>query len=138
MERRYPALRVIATVYKVLGIIAGGLTVIGVIIMFFGVLAASSSSGSSYGGYSSPNPFAMMGGAVGGLMMATMMLIYGGGIAITLFAFGEGIYLLLAMEENTRGAAMLLQRQAPPVSAPAYGAPAGVYGTQAPAPGARY
>jgi hypothetical protein len=38
-----------------------------------------------------------------------VMIIYGGSIALTLYAMGEGIYLMLAVEENTRMTAMALQ-----------------------------
>jgi len=54
------------------------------------------------------------GSVIGALIFSVVALIYGGGFAVTLYAAGEGVYLLLALEENTRTTAMLLQRQAGP------------------------
>ena len=53
----------------------------------------------------------LFGGALGGLLGSLVVLIYGGGIALTLYAAGEGVFLLLAVEENTRLSATLMQRQ---------------------------
>jgi hypothetical protein len=89
MEQRYTALRTIGSVYKVLGIIAGAVTLLTVL----GI-------GSFLGGF--------LGGGFLGILV---MLIFGGGIALTLYATGEGMFLLLALEENTRVTATALQRQ---------------------------
>jgi hypothetical protein len=112
MEKRYAALRLIGSVYKILGIIVGVLT----ILMVLG-LCATSIFGSSILGeigrqYGSGNAMGGAGGIVLGLLMSLGAIIYGGGMAVTLYALGEGIYLLIALEENTRATALLLQKQA--------------------------
>jgi hypothetical protein len=40
-----------------------------------------------------------------------MILLYGGITAITTYALGEGVYLFIGLEENTRVTAELLQKQ---------------------------
>jgi hypothetical protein len=53
----------------------------------------------------------MAGGVVGAVIGSLVAILYGGGLGLTLFAFGEGIDLAISLEENTRLTAMLLQRQ---------------------------
>lgn len=101
MERRYRALRTIAAVYKILGIIVAVLTVLSVlaicVTMALGGAASSSLSDQvPLGG--------MMGGALGGAFVGILGIIYGGLISLSLYGFGEMVMLLIAIEENTRGA----------------------------------
>jgi len=113
MERKYGALRFVGTVYKVVGIIIAVLTLLAVVGMcLFSVLGGTAMGGigrelgrnTAFGGFLSST----VGGAIG----AFFTILYGGGLALTLYAIGEGIYLLLALEENTRLTAELLQGQA--------------------------
>ena len=113
MEKRYTALRIIGTLYKVLGIIVAVITVLAVL----AICAAGALGGAAwgrilrnmgeFGPYMVPGAW---GGALGGAVIAIVVILYGGLIAISLYAAGEGVYLLLALEENTRATAMLLQR----------------------------
>ena len=122
MERRYVALRIIGTVYKVLGGIVAALTILGVLAVcltsIFGG-AALGSLGRELGGDTALA--GLFGGVVGGVIASVAIVLYGGGVAAALYAIGEGIYLLLALEENTRATTALLQRQlfrpapAPPI-----------------------
>lgn len=116
MEKRYSALRIIGTIYKVLGVIAGVITIILVLAICGASVmggAALDTLGRQFGGDTSS--VGMFGGIFGGLIAAFFAIIYGGGLAVTLYAFGEGIDLLLALEENTRATVMLLkQGQSPP------------------------
>ncbi len=80
MEQRYTALRTIGSIYKVLGIIAGAITLLA-------VLGLGRFLGSFLGG---------------GFLGILVMLIYGGGIALTLYAAGEGVFLLLALAAARR------------------------------------
>lgn len=116
MEKRYSALRIIGTIYKVLGVIAGVITIIMVLAICGASVmggAALDTLGQQFGG--GMGSAGMFGGIFGGLIGAFFVIIYGGGLAVTLYAFGEGIDLLLALEENTRATAMLLrQQQSPP------------------------
>ena len=112
MKKHYQALRVIGTIYKVLGGIVGVITILLVLgICATSVLggAAMDTLGREFGG---DTGFAgLFGGLLGGLIGGVLAIIYGGGLAVTLYAAGEGVYLLLALEENTRATVMLLQQQ---------------------------
>ena len=118
MEKRYSALRFIGTIYKVLGVIVGIITILGALglcgmsVLGGGLLdSALSQSQSNFGG-------GLLSGMVGGVILSVVALIYGGGLSVTLFAAGEGIYLLIALEENTRATALLLQQGAGQPAAP--------------------
>lgn len=111
MEKRYAALRVIGTIYKVLGVIAGLSTIlVALSLCATSVLggAALDTLGREFGG--DAGYMGAFGGLLGGLILSVAAVIYGGGLAVTLYAAGEGVYLLLALEENTRATAMLLQQ----------------------------
>jgi hypothetical protein len=105
MEKRYQALHILSTVYKVLGAIAAGITVLAIL----GVCAASVLSGTTLSRFGREFGLPMISGIFGGLLGIVFLLIYGGGIAITLYAMGEGINLLLDLEANTRETAALLR-----------------------------
>ena len=112
MENRYQALRIIGTVYKVLGIAVAVLTVLVIIGSCLFTLVGG--LGGAAMGRGADEVLAGVFGTVIGTIFSTLclgifMIIYGGGIAVTLYAMGEGIYLLLALEENTRTTAALLQ-----------------------------
>ncbi len=112
MEKRYTALRTIGTIYKVLGVIVGAMT----ILVALGICASSIFGGAAIDSLSRELgrdvPSAgMLGGILGGLLLGILAIIYGGGLAITLYAAGESVYLLIALEENTRATAMFLQQQ---------------------------
>jgi hypothetical protein len=116
MEKRYNALRTIATIYKVAGIIILILTIISIL----GICATSVLGGTMFNRFSRDYgyiPSGTIGGVLGGLIASLISILTGGGLALTLYATGEGIYLLLAMEENTRATAALLQRQLNPPGA---------------------
>jgi hypothetical protein len=106
MEKRYVALRTIGNIYRVLGIIAGAITILAVLFICGSSLigGASGSLANQYGGYS------FLGTALGGLLMGLIAILYGGLISLTLYGMGEGVYLLIALEENTRLTATLLQQ----------------------------
>ena len=131
MQRRYRALRIVATVYKVFGLLVGIATVLIVIGMFaMGVFGGAAGHGMGQGGAAFPLMTGIFGGVLGGLIA----LLYGGIVAVTLYAIGEAIYLLLALEENTREAAAAVKAlgatpggaaapQGPPQGPPPGGAP---------------
>jgi hypothetical protein len=117
MEKKFKALRIVGTVYKVIGIIGGVLTVIGALgfclmSLLGGSLINSAMNSLNYsGGSGSSGPAGFLGGILGGVIVGGLILLYGGIGSITLYAFGEGIYLLISLEENTRNTAFLLQQQ---------------------------
>ena len=115
MEKKFKALRFVGTVYKVIGIIAGVLTDISAIgFCLFSILGGSlinsvlNSVSNAYGG-GGGNPAGVLGGILGGVVVGGLILLYGGIASVTLYAFGEGFYLLIGLEENTRTTALLLQ-----------------------------
>lgn len=110
MEKRYSALRIVGTVYKVLGAVAAVLTILAVL----GICATTVISGAALGSVGQDFGRDMgMGGlfssVVGGVFLAVFTVLYGGVIAVTMYAVGETVYLLIAVEENTRTTAMILQ-----------------------------
>lgn len=112
MEKRYAALRIVGNIYKVLGIIAAVLTVVAVLaICGTSVLggAALDSMGRQFG--QDLGGGGVFGGVLGGVILSVVAVVYGGIIALTLYAFGEMVYLLVALEENTRLTALMLQGQ---------------------------
>lgn len=145
MEKRYTALRVIGTIYKVIGGIIGVITLLGAI----GLCLAGILSGASVEMFAEQLDLPMMGGgfvggALFGVIGAVVLILYGGGLALTLFALGESIFLLVALEENTRQTAVLLMDQArraavgpmmaPPAGPPSAAAPTVVAPTGPPPP----
>jgi hypothetical protein len=116
MEKRFAALRTIGTVYKVLGGIVGALT----LLLVLAICASSVLGGAIIGGLAQElggrGGFeGFFGGAFGGFLISLFVILYGGAIAISLYGFGEGIYLLLALEENTRLTVNLLQGREGPL-----------------------
>lgn len=101
MHKRYAAIRTIGTIYKVLGIIVGVITLLAVI----AICAVSALSGAAVGQLGGADFGSLIGGTLGGLLVAIGVIIYGGIIALTLYAAGEAMYVFLALEENTRQSA---------------------------------
>ena len=112
MERRYHALRTIGNIYRVLGYIAIVLTILAVLaicgVSFISGTALESVT-QQFGVDSTGSGFA--GSLIGGIILSFLVIIYGGIVSVSLIAFGEGIYLLIAIEENTRKAAILVENQ---------------------------
>lgn len=142
MEKRYTALRVIGTIYKIVGGILGVITLLGAI----GLCLAGFLSGASLEMFTEQLDIPIMGtgfagGVLFGVIGALILILYGGGLALTLFAGGEAIFLLVALEENTRQTSMLLMDQVrraaavpPPAPPPAVAAPTVVAPTAPPPP----
>ena len=107
MEKKFKILRFVGTVYKVFGIIVGVITILSVIgACLISVLGGTAMEDfqREFGGMSTGL------GIVGGIVASFIIFLYGGGLAITLYALGEGVYLLLALEENTRRTAEALSQ----------------------------
>lgn len=122
MERRFRALRTVGTIYKIVGIIVALLTVLGAI----GVCLGGVLGGGMMQTLTRTQNWGLLGGVMGAGLgpivsgaLAIGALLYGAFGAITLYAIGELIDLLVALEENTRSTALLLQQQAtPPAKTP--------------------
>lgn len=111
MEKRYKALRAIGSIYKIFGIISAALTILSILGICAATLLGGATLDSFNNEFGSFSGLGLMGGALGGLILAFFTILSGGGAALTCYAFGEGIFLLIAMEENTRASAALLMKQ---------------------------
>jgi len=114
IEKRYKALRTIGTIYKILGIVVGVLTIFSIL----GFCVMSLLGGAALGSLANdpamgdiPALPGIFSGVVGGIIATVIGIIYGGGLSVTLYAFGEFIYLFLAIEENTRLTNFMLQQK---------------------------
>jgi hypothetical protein len=108
VEKRYPVLRVLSVVYKVLGGIVAGLTVLGTL----GVCIAGIAGGAALGNFGRDLGLPIA-GVLSGLVTGLVVLLYGGFAAVTLFGAGEMISAFLSIEENTRLTASMLQQRGP-------------------------
>jgi hypothetical protein len=120
MERKYRALRTIATIFKI----------VGWIVLVVGILTACGSSGMIVlgGGTSLTSAFGVRGGGDLGLVISLVVALFAfivtlvtvGLYALLLIAAAEGIHVFLDIEENTRQMARRLAQggapggQAPP------------------------
>ena len=114
MIKKYKALRIVGTIYKVIGTIILVVTVLAAV----GSCLSGILGGALFRGLAdqvqSDLPVAGSGGmAVMGIIMGFGILIYGVIVGVTTFAAGEGIYLLIDLEENTRLTASLLMKEHP-------------------------
>jgi hypothetical protein len=108
MEHRYRALRTIGAIYRVLGYIVLVLA----ILAFLAICGLSVVGGTAAS--SILNRYGDVSSVIGGILLSLLALLYGGITAISLIAFGEGIELLIDLEENTRKTAMMLENQNKP------------------------
>jgi len=102
MGRQFTALRVIGTIFKVfawLALILGVLAAIGVLVASFALETPINIPGVG------------MGGPLAGIAVFFVALLASIIYFLLLYAIGEAIYLILAIEENTRRSAWLLQQQ---------------------------
>ena len=94
--KKYNALRTIASVMKVLGIIYGVLTILAALVSCVGLGALGGS-------------FDEGAGIIMGFVYGLIVLIFGGLTALMMYAGGELIYLLIDVEQNTRDTSELLR-----------------------------
>jgi len=86
MEKRYPALRIIGTFYKTLGVLILVITILSGFVMLL---------------TGQPNLVAV----------AVVTVIIGSALAVSCYAIGELVYVFLDLEENTRATNKLLRQQ---------------------------
>lgn len=96
MGKRYKALRIIGTIYKILGVMVAAFTIVASMVIF---VIAPFLETASY----ETTAYDWVG--------IIFLLFYGGLSAVGLYAIGELIYLMLALEENTRKTVNLLEKQ---------------------------
>jgi hypothetical protein len=112
MERRYKALRFIATMMKISGIMTGIVAFIAAI----GVCGIFTSSGLAIDQLSrefgaNTRSLGLLAGTMTGLLTATLPVIAGASLALILYAGGEAVNLQMDIEENTRSTVWYLQNQ---------------------------
>ena len=109
MDRRFTALRVIGTVFKILAwisLILGLVTAVGILVLGFTVSGQSGLLGID------------LGGSLAGVAMFVVFVIIAVFGFLSLYAIGESVYLFLSIEENTRRTAFLAQQQHTSYQAP--------------------
>jgi hypothetical protein len=114
MARQFTALRVLGTIFKILGwlsLIVGLLTAIATLVFGFALTNQFGVPGIDIGG-----PLAGIAGFVVAVVVAILYFLL-------FYAMGEGIYLFLCIEENTRRTAYFIQQQHTPPE-PVYAPPA--------------
>jgi hypothetical protein len=106
MEKKYTALRIISLFYKILGVIIGIVTILGIVFTIIAQPAIDFGNGFRLGG-GAVLIFAIVG--------ALLELVFGGLIALGTYALGDLISVLMNIEENTRFTALIMRdRMAPP------------------------
>ena len=105
VPRRFPVLRVISTFYKVIGIITAGVTLLVALGSCILQIAGSALIMGLERDLGISLPVAG-GGIVVALISSLIILLLGALYAAFIYGFGELISLLLAVEENTRLAAL--------------------------------
>ena len=115
VEKRFRVLRVIGTIYKILGWI---ILVVGVLTSL-GILVAGLVGGAGVTQFMSRNSQlgGLMGSVLGGLIAAVVSFVLTLVYFVFVYGMGELIYLFLAIEENTRATSAWIGRslQAPAV-----------------------
>jgi hypothetical protein len=119
MEHRYRALRMIASIYRIVGYIVLGLTILAVLaICGVSVISGASLQSLSQQFGVDSRTSSIAGSIFGGLIASLFAILYGGITSISLIGIGEAIYLFIAVEENTRKTALLLENQNKSLPAP--------------------
>ena len=102
MDRRFTALRVIGTIFKILAWTS----------LIFGLLAAVALLILSVLLGEEPGPLGLsVGGPLAGIAMFVVTAIATVIGFLTLYAVGESVYVFLSIEENTRRSAYIAQQQ---------------------------
>jgi hypothetical protein len=111
MEKRFRVLRIVGSIYKVIGIIIAVVTLLSAL----GFCGMSVLGGSALANFLKQVPgntqgqgAGLLGGVVGGVLFSLVIIITGAIYAVTTYALGEAVYLLIDLEENTRHTAVLL------------------------------
>ena len=114
MEKKYSALRTVASIMKGLGILVGiitGILVVIICLASFAGGAALDSFSRELGG--SSGLLGSFSGALMGVVGSLIPIILGGSLALTLFAIGEAVNVQIDIEENTRSMAYSLRGSMP-------------------------
>lgn len=112
MAHKYHALRTIGSIFRVVGYIFLVLTILSALaVCGLTVIGGTTAETLAQEFGTSTTGAGFLGGLVGGLLLGLLVILYGGLISLMLVAFGEGIYLLIDVEENTRRTSYLMENQ---------------------------
>ena len=114
---RYRALRIVATVYRIIGWIVIVIGALGTCASSAVAVAGASYVGQRFGYRAGPGF-----GVIEAIIILVIGLLYTGVIGVTLLAIAEGIHVFLDIEENTREIARRI-RELPGVTPPPAGTP---------------
>jgi hypothetical protein len=119
MTKKYKALRLVGTVYKIIGVIILVVTIIGAAgSCISGLLGSALLSGLADQFSINTSPAGSGGMVVVGIVTGFAVLLWGLIVGVTTYALGEGVYLLIDIEENTRLSATLLQKDQKELATP--------------------
>ena len=104
MEKRFTALRIISVLYKILGVIIGIVTVLG---MVFTVIAQPVVD---FGFWRPTGALVLL----FSVFVAVIELLFGGLAALGTYAIGDLVSLLVNIEENTRFTALIIRDRMQP------------------------
>ena len=102
MDRRFTALRIIGTLFKILAwisLILGLVAAVGMLVVGF-----------ILGGQQGPLGL-QLSGPLAGIAMFVVLVVISIFSFLSLYAIGESVYLCLSIEENTRRTAYITQQQ---------------------------
>lgn len=111
MEKKFKILRIIGKIYKILGIISAVMTILAAVGMCLASILGGAAMNSMVREMSGVPVRMGAGGAVAGVIAALLVVLYGGMIAISFYGLGEGVDLIINLEENTRKTAQLLEEK---------------------------
>ena len=114
---KYRALRIVATVYRIIGWIVIVIGALGTCASSVAAVAVPSYMGRQFGYRAGAGL-----GVIEAVIILVIGLLYTGLIGVTLLALAEGIQVFLDIEENTREIARRI-RELPGVTAPSAGTP---------------
>ncbi|NMB62592.1 MAG: hypothetical protein GYA18_09690 [Chloroflexi bacterium] len=101
MKKRFKFLRTLANIFRILGVIACALSLLGGIILI--VLSISNGNFWSLFGYSAYD------GALTGITTGVIALVTGLLTGLVTYGYGELIFVFLAIEENTHRTSVFLE-----------------------------
>ncbi len=110
MEKRYRILRIVAGFYKGLGLLIGGIGILGAVFALVAVIAGGVQLRQASPLLPQVYPFLASSGILG-VILAILIALAGVLFTAALtYATGEGISVLMDIEENTRATGILLKQ----------------------------
>jgi hypothetical protein len=105
MKTKYNALRIIGSIFKILGVIFSIITLLAIL----GTCGLTLLGGAALDSYTEQFGAGVLGGLLWAVLAAIVLLLYGGIPSLFFFAIGESIFLFIDMEENTRATSQYLR-----------------------------